>query len=661
MATILKTWADRSSRSLYGEYLDMLLSWLEFRLPSLHGRADRIETACKSMGAALNMTDNQLFCLSLAARFHDIGLLILPDSLLNKTGPMNPADQTLFSQHAALGGRMVAKFFPDFPDAIEGIWFHHERPDGKGPYRLKYGEIPMIASIIAVVDAVESLANSRPYGKTRKLNEIVEEIHSLVGIQFDKSVVDALKECDFEVYMAVVSNSQETPDSTPNPKIENIDTNKALTSLQVTGGKSVSGLSPVITKGELHKLIRDGLDLKPLAPTVCNVMATTQSPNCSAEDVAKQISLDQALSIRLLKLANSSAYWRGKRVDNIKSAVSRIGTQNIRSLVMALGVLNHYEGPEGKPVDVRFFWEHSIGCGLIASAIGKACNSEHTDEFFLWGLIHDVGRLILLDHVPHHYVKIWDIIDEFDIPPELAEQKILTIDHCEILQLAMQHWRFGREFIAPVVNHHRSASYIKSYIPDCAHSAAVIALSNRLCQAILLGCSGNDFLYPLDDLVELTKIPTDLLNQIALSVPDETNALKYIMLARSDSEIWPDFSQDVKNKLEHDFRPLCVSLQPQQDTYRIFCNSIASSPDDGPANLGVIYLRDPKDWTSLTNAFEAQEKNLNVSNLPVIVVYDKTKITSSDPWLQTRRHAILKTPVRIPNFINNINQLIIKR
>lgn len=426
---------------------------------------------------------------------------------------------------------------------------------------------------------------------------------------------------------------------------------------KLTSVNSINDLSPVITKDDLVKLVKEGLELRPLSPTVHNLMAITVSSHCSINDVAKAVVNDQAMCIRLIKFANSSVYSRGAHIANIKMAVSRMGIRAVRKLVMTLGVLDRSEEINSKHVDVRLFWEHSIACGLIANAIAKARQCKEADDYFVWGVVHDVGRLILLDNVPDKYSGVWDAAEALALPLELVEPKLMLLDHCDILKKALEEWKFPREFIAPVINHHQSVLKIKRLVPGHAEAAATIALANQIAHALLLGSSGNEVIYPLDDFVDTLGLQASTIAQITEAAPDETNDLKFTMLARAGAEPWPNFPAKVKARLSTAIRPLCVSREPLIDAYRIFCVRISEPSEVDPPNLGVIYLRDAREQPTLIAEYEAQEQNADGGPLPVVLICDKGAINADHGFLKARPHVVLKTPVRISCFLTAIQDL----
>jgi len=422
--------------------------------------------------------------------------------------------------------------------------------------------------------------------------------------------------------------------------------------------RSVAELTPVITKDELVRLVNDGLALRPLGATVHNVITVTGSSGCCAEDVANAVSRDQSLCIRLLKLANTSAYSRGHLVDSVKEAVRRIGIAEVRALVMTLGVFEQFEGGAAEHFSPHLFWEHSIACGLAAAAIAKARNLKDSDKYFLWGMVHDVGRLILLEHAGDKYASVWEAAEQLGLPLEAVEGRMLLMDHCNILERALERWQFPREFIVPVVNHHCSASKLRRLQPAQTEAAATVSVADHLTHALLLGSSGNDVLYPLDDLVELLQLEPAVISSLVDTLQNETRDLKLAMLSRTSDRDWPDFAVQVHERIATDFRPLCISLVPELDPARLLCERVAGNPGTPPPNIVVMYLRDAREFAQLTMKFGEREGRALSTDTPVVLIVAKGKVDPSQPWLEHRPHALLTAPVRIDDFISTVRELL---
>lgn len=148
------------------------------------------DIACK-VGKELGLKDNQLECLELAALFHDIGKIGIPDYILNKTGRLDEEELKKIQAHPVLGYKILEKIEFLSP-MLHAVLYHHERPDGKGyPEGLKGNEIPIGASIIAIADSYDAMTSNRPYRSALSHEFAIEELKKHKGTQFKNEIVDA--------------------------------------------------------------------------------------------------------------------------------------------------------------------------------------------------------------------------------------------------------------------------------------------------------------------------------------------------------------------------------------------------------------------------------------------------------------------------------------
>jgi len=142
------------------------------------------------MAAELGFDQQHVFKLRLAGLLHDVGKIGVPDSILQKPGPLTEEEYAVMKTHPALGAHILSAA----ERRAEASWVmrHHERPDGKG-YPTGISDVPLEASIIAVADAFEAMISQRPYREPRPVEEALEELSRCSGTQFDSRCVAALE------------------------------------------------------------------------------------------------------------------------------------------------------------------------------------------------------------------------------------------------------------------------------------------------------------------------------------------------------------------------------------------------------------------------------------------------------------------------------------
>jgi diguanylate cyclase (GGDEF)-like protein len=166
-----------------------LLEAMYERDPELREHVRSVATRSIAVGKQLGLDSDQLEELALAAELHDIGKIAIPDSVLQKPGPLTADERTLMQQHTVIGQRILAAVPALRPVGVV-VRATHERWDGLGyADRLAGEQIPRAARIIAVCDAFEAMISTRPYSAARTSDDALEELRRCAGTQFDPDIV----------------------------------------------------------------------------------------------------------------------------------------------------------------------------------------------------------------------------------------------------------------------------------------------------------------------------------------------------------------------------------------------------------------------------------------------------------------------------------------
>jgi len=137
------------------------------------------------------LSPTQREALELGALLHDIGMIRIPEAVLQRAGPLAPEERHLVGQHPTWGVEILEEV-PLLTPALDVVGGHHERYDGDGyPQGLRGEEIPLTARAFAVVDALDAMAHDRPYRSARPVAAALEELRREAGRQFDPHVVEA--------------------------------------------------------------------------------------------------------------------------------------------------------------------------------------------------------------------------------------------------------------------------------------------------------------------------------------------------------------------------------------------------------------------------------------------------------------------------------------
>ncbi len=155
------------------------------------GHTKRVGRFAEMIANELQLDQNEIEDLKLAAILHDVGKIGIEDKILKKAAPLTKEEFEIMKEHPRIGYEILGHI-DSLKNPIEGMRCHHERPDGTGyPYKLKGDEIPLIAQIISVADTFDAMISTRPYRKGVDPMIAFEEIIRFRGTQFSEVVVDA--------------------------------------------------------------------------------------------------------------------------------------------------------------------------------------------------------------------------------------------------------------------------------------------------------------------------------------------------------------------------------------------------------------------------------------------------------------------------------------
>lgn len=149
---------------------------IEARDPYTHGHCERLAGYATALGARLGLRDDQQVALRRGGFLHDVGKIAIPDAVLLKRGPLDPAEFALMQQHPVIGDNLCRELRL-LDDVRPIVRHHHERPDGAGyPDKLSGDQIPLLAQIMNIVDAYDAMTTERPYKSAQTPDQVCREL-----------------------------------------------------------------------------------------------------------------------------------------------------------------------------------------------------------------------------------------------------------------------------------------------------------------------------------------------------------------------------------------------------------------------------------------------------------------------------------------------------
>ncbi|MDB5754883.1 MAG: Histidine kinase [Massilia sp.] len=213
-------------------------------------------------------------------------------------------------------------------------------------------------------------------------------------------------------------------------------------------------------------------DLPTLPLVVTELISSFERTDISVGELAAKVSNDQALTAKTLRLANSSFYGLQCKVRTIDQAIAVLGLDSVRALVTSAGIIGSFNGGAGA-FDFAGFWRHAVGTALCAKSLARLarCNQEYA---FVSGLLHDIGRLVLITRFPTQYEAVIAHRNSVDCDMLQAERAVLGLDHAMVGRALAEHWKFPVLIQHAIGHHHAPMAQDLGAIPSVVHVADAI-------------------------------------------------------------------------------------------------------------------------------------------------------------------------------------------
>jgi putative nucleotidyltransferase with HDIG domain len=250
--------------------------------------------------------------------------------------------------------------------------------------------------------------------------------------------------------------------------------------------EAAAGLAPPGADGQseqLQRMIMTTRDLPAMPQVASKVLELSSDPNTSARQLQSVIADDQALTARILKIANSAMYSCSRQIKTLTDAIVMLGFNSIRSLVVTSAARNLYNMKSSQTgLKERLLWEHSIGCAFACRLLVEKRIPALTEEAFLAGLLHDIGKLVLNMRVPGDFDQVVQVVYNENRSFANTELEVLGFNHTLVGAMLVNKWKFSPALEHVILNHHNPEAL-------CADDPLLLYLDlgNSLCHKLGIG------------------------------------------------------------------------------------------------------------------------------------------------------------------------------
>lgn len=267
-----------------------------------------------------------------------------------------------------------------------------------------------------------------------------------------------------------------------------------------------------------------------LSTTAIKVLETCNDPHASANDLKRVISLDPVLTGRVLKLINSAYYSIRRPITSLTRAIIMLGLNTVKNLALSFAILENFRSKgRCRAFSNDEFWTHSLCAGVTARSLAafKAVSPSEREEYFIAGLLHDLGKIPLHTQLPQEYQAVWEATERDRDSLHLSEAKLLGFDHCAVGKMIAEKWRLGETLIESLLNHHHPE--------DCSEKnrffVSIIAMADQFTNHSKIGSAGNRFEDPalIARLIEELEIDWTILDDSREVVLSEIEKAKIFL------------------------------------------------------------------------------------------------------------------------------------
>jgi len=227
---------------------------------------------------------------------------------------------------------------------------------------------------------------------------------------------------------------------------------------------------------KLDTLARSARHLKALPASVSRLSALIAAEIPKTEDIVRVVELDSALTLRVLRAANSAGSGSVGTIVTIREAVLRLGFGTLMALATSSGVEKQLARPlPAYGLSDGELWRHSVATALAAESAQEFCQTPFPPETFTAALLHDVGKLVMAQFLDEDILKLLAAARESGgLSSRNAESELLLVHHGELGGLVAQHWKLPERIVTGIIYHH-TPGMANDIIADAVHVANIAA------------------------------------------------------------------------------------------------------------------------------------------------------------------------------------------
>lgn len=233
-----------------------------------------------------------------------------------------------------------------------------------------------------------------------------------------------------------------------------------------------------MTKLNIEYIVSKVDDMKVLPEIINKIIALTDDPDSTVQDMEKAILKDSVLTTKILRLANSAYYGYARNISTISRAAVLLGFQAIKSLALASTMRTYLTDElKGYSLEKNQLWTQSQTCAIVSRFIAKQIKYPNPEEAYIAGLLRDIGKTILNQHMEKEYAEVLLRIEMDNLSFLDAEREVLGFNHAEIGEKVAEKWNLPKALVDAIGHHHTpELANINPLLVSIVHIADAITM-----------------------------------------------------------------------------------------------------------------------------------------------------------------------------------------
>ena len=208
-------------------------------------------------------------------------------------------------------------------------------------------------------------------------------------------------------------------------------------------------------------------------------------PEGSFDKISDIIATDPGLSVRLLRIVNSAYFGFPSQIETVSHAIGVVGLEQLNNLVISTVIMERFKGIPDSVINMESFWKHSIACGLAAKIISSHSGEVNTEKFFVAGMLHDIGRLIIALTAPFNILSVFMRCKSEKISLQQSEKDILGFTPADVGEHLLKAWNLP-VFLQEVVGNHHQPEKNSTFSKE----TSIVHVADHIVNTLALGDSG---------------------------------------------------------------------------------------------------------------------------------------------------------------------------